>query len=146
MIDVIVNVENLPQTILSTVESAVSFALAHEGAAGGINVVLTDDEEIRALNSDFRGIDASTDVLSFPANEGEALDGIPDSFLGDIAISCPRAFLQAEEYGHSPEREFGFLAVHGTLHILGYDHMTEGDTKTMFALQEKILNDMGLKR
>ncbi len=146
MIDVIVNVENISQTVLSTVESAVSFTLSHERAEGDINVVLTDDEEIRALNSGFRGIDASTDVLSFPANEGEMLDGIPDGFLGDIAISCPRAFLQAEEYGHSSEREFGFLAVHGALHILGYDHLTEEEAKTMFALQEKILNDMGLKR
>lgn len=146
MIDVIVNMEGISEALLTKVESAVFAALRHENAQGDINVVLTDDEEVRALNRGFRGIDASTDVLSFPAREGEEFADVPDGFLGDIAISCPRAFLQAQEYGHSPEREFCFLAVHGTLHLLGYDHMTEEDAKNMFALQEKILNDMGLKR
>ncbi len=146
MIDVIVNFDGLEKNIPAVIENAVSFALRHENAEGDIGVVLTDDAEIRSLNRSFRNIDSTTDVLSFPAKEGEEIEDIPDSLLGDIAISCPRAFLQAEEYGHSPDREFAFLAVHGTLHILGYDHLNEEDAKKMFALQEIILNDMGLKR
>ncbi len=146
MTDVIVNFDGISEALQKTVESAVARTLLHEGAEGGVNVVLTDDEEIRGLNRGFRGIDSATDVLSFPANEGEALADIPDGFLGDIAISCTRAYLQAAEYGHSAEREFAFLTVHGTLHILGYDHTTESDADEMFALQNEILKDMGLER
>ncbi|MCE5234422.1 MAG: rRNA maturation RNase YbeY [Clostridiaceae bacterium] len=146
MIDVIVNLEGIDSALLETVERAAEAALLHENAEGDIDIVLTDDGEIRALNLGFRGIDAATDVLSFPAREGEALADVPDGFLGDIAISCPRAFSQAAEYGHSPARELAFLAVHGTLHILGYDHLNEADAKKMYALQDIILNDMGLKR
>jgi probable rRNA maturation factor len=146
VIDVIVNFDGLKKDIPAVVESAVTAALRHENAEGDINVVLTDDAIIQTLNKNFRNIDTTTDVLSFPANEGEEIQTIPDGCLGDIAISCPRAFLQAEEYGHLPEREFAFLAVHGTLHILGYDHLNEEEAKKMYALQEIILNDMGLKR
>ena len=146
MIDVTVNLDGVGEALFLTVENAVAAALRHENAEGDVSVVLTDDAEIRALNKAFRGIDAATDVLSFPACEGDLITGAPDGFLGDIAISCPRAFSQAEEYGHSPAREFAFLAVHGALHILGYDHLNEEDANRMFALQEIILNDMGLKR
>lgn len=145
LIDVLVNLEGVGEALLNVAEGAVAAALRHERAEGDVNVVLTDDEEIRELNRAFRGIDAATDVLSFPAREGEDV-GIPDDFLGDIAISVPRALLQAEEYGHAPERELAFLAVHGALHILGYDHTNEEEAKNMFALQEIILQDMGLKR
>lgn len=146
MIDVIVNFDGLNKDIPAVVESAVTAALRHENAEGDINVVLTDDAIIQTLNKKYRNIDTTTDVLSFPANEGEEIQTIPDGCLGDIAISCPRAYLQAEEYRHLPEREFAFLAVHGTLHILGYDHLNEEEAKKMYALQEIILNDMGLKR
>ncbi len=146
MIDVIVNYDGLKTEIPTIVQNSVAAALKHENAAGDINVVLTDDVEIQTLNKNFRNIDATTDVLSFPANEGTQIETIPDGSLGDIAISCARAYIQAEEYGHSPEREFAFLAVHGTLHILGYDHLNEEDANKMYALQEIILNDMGLKR
>jgi probable rRNA maturation factor len=146
VIDVIVNFEGLTTGISTVVQNAVAAALKHEHAIGDVNVVLTDDFEIQTLNKNFRNIDTTTDVLSFPANEGAEIETIPDESLGDIAISCVRAYLQAEEYGHSPEREFAFLAVHGTLHILGYDHVNEEDANKMYALQEIILNDMGLKR
>ena len=91
-------------------------------------------------------MDRPTDVLSFPSNEGDALSAVPDGFLGDIAISIDRAKAQAEEYGHSFERELSFLTVHGCLHILGYDHMNDEERQEMFALQDKILNDMGITR
>ena len=91
-------------------------------------------------------MDRPTDVLSFPAAEGGEFPAIPDSFLGDIAISLPRAEAQAEEYGHSLLRELSFLAVHGTLHLLGYDHMTDEDRAEMFARQNEILEKMRITR
>ena len=108
------------------------------------------------MNLEHRGIDKATDVLSFPLIEyvnGEPEiqpgDIDPDSgriFLGDIIISVEKAFEQAQNYGHSMERELSFLAVHGILHLLGYDHETETDEKIMFSLQEDILNETGLIR
>jgi len=119
-------------------------------------VTLTDNESIKELNLEHRGIDKATDVLSFPVIEyvnGEPQiqpgDMDPDSgrvFLGDIIISVEKAFEQAGNFGHSVERELAFLAVHGVLHLLGYDHETEPDEKRMFSLQEDVLNEMGLIR
>lgn len=116
-----------------------------------LNILFTDDEGICALNREFRNIDRPTDVLSFPAYELdglfpecverlelEMLDGYV--FLGDIAISLERAQAQAAEYGHSLVRETAFLALHGTLHLLGYDHMTPGDEKSMTGKQKEILD------
>ena len=118
-----------------------------------VNVTLCTDRRIHALNLRFRGIDRSTDVLSFPLLEEGALG--PDELdrstgrlpLGDIVISLPHAYAQAEQYGHSFERETAFLTVHSMLHLLGYDHETgEEDEKDMFDRQEKILARMGLTR
>ena len=118
-----------------------------------ISVMLTDNENIRALNAMHRNIDRATDVLSFPMLEYDE-DGniIEDCFeegelcLGDIVISLERAKEQAEEYGHSLHREIGFLTVHSMLHLLGYDHMTPEDEQEMFGYQKEILNQMDLKR
>jgi probable rRNA maturation factor len=120
------------------------------------SVTLTDNDNIKELNLEHRGIDKATDVLSFPLIEyvnGEPQiqpwDIDPDSgriLLGDIIISVEKAFKQAQSYGHSIERELSFLAVHGILHLLGYDHETETDEKIMFSLQEDILNETGLIR
>ena len=109
-------------------------------AAGEIGIELTVDEIIHELNRDYRGVDRPTDVLSFPLSEGEELIGIPDGHLGDIMISVETAARQAEELGHSTEREILFLAIHGTLHILGYDHIDPEDEKIMLAKQRQILN------
>lgn len=116
-----------------------------------LNILFTDDEGICALNREFRNIDRPTDVLSFPAYELdglfsecaqrlelEILDGYV--FLGDIAISLERAQAQAAEYGHSLVRETAFLALHGTLHLLGYDHMTPEDEESMTGKQKEILD------
>ena len=111
-----------------------------------VDVTITDNGGIQVLNKKFMRKDRPTDVLSFPSNEGDALSAVPDGFLGDIAISIDRAKAQAEEYGHSFERELSFLTVHGCLHILGYDHMNDEERQEMFALQDKILNDMGITR
>ncbi len=119
-------------------------------------VTLTDNMGIQELNQEHRGIDKPTDVLSFPLIEyvnGEPMiepgDIDPESgrvFLGDIIISVEKAMEQAQNYGHSPEREFAFLAVHGILHLLGYDHESEEDEKQMFSIQEGILEEMGIPR
>lgn len=121
-----------------------------------ISIMLVDDEEIHALNKLHRGIDRATDVLSFPMfeyNEDGEIDISECDFgengeilLGDIVISLQRAATQAEEYGHSFEREIGFLTAHSLLHLLGYDHMEPEGEKEMFALQEEILKSLELSR
>ena len=135
-----------PQDCPDTVSAAIEAALAHRGRSGQIIVTLVDDEEIHEINRTYRNVDRPTDVISFPSEEGEHIAEIPDGFLGDIIISIPRAQAQAEEYGHSFRRELSFLAVHGTLHLLGYDHMTDEEAKVMFGLQEDILKEMGIQR
>lgn len=117
-------------------------------------VILTDNDGIRTINKEHRGIDEPTDVLSFPMIEysyGEPCiepgDIDPDTgrvFLGDIVISVDKALEQAQKYGHSQNREFAFLAVHGALHLLDYDHESKEDEKIMFSIQEDILEEMGL--
>ena len=114
-------------------------AMRFEEAEGEIGIELTDDETIHELNRDYKGVDRPTDVLSFPVDEGEQIIGIPDGHLGDIMISVETAARQAEELGHSVEREIFFLAIHGTLHILGYDHMCPEDEEIMLSKQRQIL-------
>ncbi len=108
------------------------------------NIIFVTKEEIRRINNEFRHIDSVTDVISF------ALCDDPDSKfvneLGDIFICVEKAYEQALEYGHSKVREFAFLAVHGYLHLCGFDHMTESDEKIMFAKQDEILNKAGILR
>ncbi len=121
-----------------------------------ISVMFTDNEEIRTLNKLHRSIDRETDVLSFPLfeydEEGyiieEEMEVNPegDLLLGDIVISLEKAAEQAEEYGHSMDREVGFLTVHSMLHLFGYDHMTPEDEEEMFGYQREILEQMGLRR
>lgn len=116
-----------------------------------VSVTFVTNDKIQEINRDYRGKDQPTDVISFALEElgeGEVEivgEDIP-RILGDIIISIDRAKEQAEEYGHSFERELGFLAVHGLLHLLGYDHMTEEDEKVMFSKQEEILSSFGLGR
>lgn len=114
-----------------------------------VSVTVVDDEEIHQLNQEYRQVDRPTDVLSFPQLEpGEDWnlgDEIPVP-LGDLVISLPQAEEQAKRYGHSLEREMGFLAVHGFLHLLGYDHGTEEEEAEMFSRQEAVLSQVGLTR
>jgi probable rRNA maturation factor len=114
-----------------------------------VSVVLADDEYIHQLNRQYRGKDCPTDVLSFALNEGEepeVIDGPKEVLLGDIIISLETATRQAEEYGHSLERELSYLTVHGILHLLGYDHMTENEKKEMRQEEEHILSFLGITR
>ena len=146
MIEVLAQLPELPESVENALNAAAEAALAYEGAEGDITILVVDDEAIHTMNLEYRGIDRPTDVLSFPAAEGEAVLAIPDGFLGDIAISLPRAEAQAEEYGHSLLRELSFLAVHGTLHLLGYDHLTDEDRMRMFTRQDEILEKMRITR
>ncbi|MBR7112825.1 MAG: rRNA maturation RNase YbeY [Clostridia bacterium] len=126
------------------VRRAVLATLFYEGACGGaeVSVTFTDNEGIRALNAEHRGIDRPTDVLSFPLFE-EGMGGT--RMLGDIVLSLEKCEAQAEEFGHSFRRECAFLTVHSTLHLLGYDHETgEEDEKDMRERQSKIVTAMGL--
>lgn len=111
-----------------------------------ISVLICDGPVIHELNKQYRNVDAPTDVLSFALNEGE--DDVPEEEgeLGDIVINLDRAKEQAKEYGHSEERETAYLAVHGFLHILGYDHYEPEEKKAMRAAEEAILSACGLER
>ncbi len=127
------------------IASAASAALRYEGKQGDLCVLVDTPERIQTLNREFRHVDRVTDVLTFPAWEGEDPLGM-DGYLGDIMLCYERAALQAEEYGHSLTRELSFLTVHGVLHLLGYDHMTEPEETEMRAHQTAILNEMGVTR
>jgi probable rRNA maturation factor len=128
-----------------TVRQALASGLAELAPDGMVSVLLTDDAEIAALNATYRGRSGPTDVLSFSQREGDP-GPEPVELLGDIVISVERAEAQAAEYGHSPAREMGFLAVHGLLHLLGYDHEHPDEEAEMMALTERILGRVGLTR
>ena len=131
--------------VRSAVELAANAALKHENAESRfLSVVLTTDENIHEYNREYRSVDRPTDVLSFPADEGDDLLAPPDGFLGDIMISIPRAREQAKALGHSTEREILFLTVHGVLHLLGYDHMRPEDEQIMLPVQRSIVEGIEL--
>lgn len=146
MIDLQTELSCLPDGACDLIRHAVEAALESEKAAGDVCVLVTDAEEIQQLNAHYRKIDRVTDVLTFPAWEGDAILCPPDGYLGDIAICYERAAEQALDYGHSLDRELAFLAVHGALHLLGYDHMRPEEETVMFEKQNDILNRLGIKR
>lgn len=118
-----------------------------------VSILLTDDAEIHELNRQYRDVDSPTDVLSFALmTDDDATDLYEDKvegepeLLGDIIISAPTALRQSEEYGHSFERELAYLTVHGMLHLLGFDHMSDSDKAAMRAEEEAILEELGLVR
>lgn len=120
--------------------------LKHEGVKKAFfSIIFVDSEEIRKINREYRGIDKVTDVISFALEDAHDLVG-NIRVLGDIYICIPRMIEQSEAYGHSVKRELSFLTVHGLLHLLGYDHMKKSDEEVMFARQEKILNEAGIRR
>lgn len=145
MIESLISVETENVKVSEENEAAVRIAvqavLEAESVIGRYPaVILTDDESIHICNRDFRSVDRPTDVLSFPADEGDALLTAPDGFLGDIMISVPTAERQAEELGHSAAREIAFLTVHGMLHLLGYDHIEPEDESIMLERQRIIIS------
>ena len=108
------------------------------------NIIFVDENEIKRINKEFRNIDRVTDVISFALCDD--LENDLTDEMGDIFICVKRAYEQAEEYGHSKKREFAFLAVHGYLHLCGFDHQTEEEEKIMFAKQDEMLNKAGILR
>lgn len=125
-------------------EHAAKAALEHQSASldSDLTIVLTDDERIQELNRDYLGIDAPTDVLSFPASETDPETGSP--YLGDILISLPYAAKSAAQAGHSLEVEVQLLVVHGVLHLLGHDHAKAREKARMWKAQAEILQALGL--
>ena len=118
-----------------------------------ITITLTNPENIRIINKQYRNIDRATDVLSFPMFEKEELDKKIQNndfehqdVLGDLIISIEKVKEQAEEYGHSFERELSYMVVHGFYHLMGYDHIKEEDKRKMRPKEEKILNDLNILR
>lgn len=154
---------NIDQQLKTMLCSVADYASAAEktDVPCCIFVRLCSDIQIREINREFRGIDASTDVLSFPtvryigkATAGASREKLLQEYdddndacnLGDIIISTEHAAAQAEEYGHSIERELAYLLTHGICHLMGYDHIEEDDKKKMRAMEEKILSAAGLQR
>lgn len=110
------------------------------------NVILVDNNYIHELNKNYRKIDRETDVITFALEDNEEVNEEEHRLLGDIYISVDKAKSQALEYGHSFKREICFLAVHGFLHLLGYDHMDKHDEEIMFSKQELILNEANITK
>ena len=143
---------DISSELLNSIKNCCAAALDEEGISERAEVSLTvvDNEEIRELNNEFRGKDSATDVLSFPMSDNGEFDVNPETnriMLGDIVISAERARQQAEEYGHSFEREMCFLATHSMFHLLGYDHeVSEEEEKIMFQKQNKVLDKLGIVR
>jgi probable rRNA maturation factor len=137
-------------SLRSLVKRSIKAALEHQKVENDceVSVTFTDNEKIHALNLEFRGIDRPTDVLSFPMYERDELeDAVGELALGDIVLSLEKAGEQANEFGHSFEREVSFLTVHSTLHLLGYDHeLSEEDENEMFSLQDEIMKIIGIER
>ncbi|EKE32253.1 rRNA maturation factor [Salimicrobium jeotgali] len=144
---------SIDEAFVDLIERVLSFAAEKEGVAGDneLSITFVNNSQIQELNRNYRQIDQPTDVLSFPMleegeDELEAIDEDMPRMLGDIVISVDKANEQADDYDHSLEREFSFLALHSLLHLLGYDHEKEEDEKKMFKRQEDILNEFGLER
>ena len=111
-----------------------------------MSIIIVDNKTIHEINKQYRNIDRETDVISFALEDDKSFNTTEVRMLGDIYISIDRVRSQAKEYGHSEKRELYFLAVHGLLHLLGYDHMKKEDEEVMFAKQEEVLNRYGIKR
>lgn len=149
-----------PADIVSLMQSVVDRSVRELKKANEIHadvsVYFVDDDEMKRINAEQRGIDRTTDVLSFPMNDfinGVLEEGIMDTdpetgalLLGDIVISIPVCIAQSEEYGHSFERELAFLITHGMYHLMGYDHRDKQEADMMIKLQEEVLADLNISR
>lgn len=131
-------------TLCDLVQLAAEQTLLHQSAPdeADLSVVLSDEAHLQELNRDFLGIDAPTDVLSFPASEADPETGV--LYLGDIILSMPRAAAQAQAAGHSLDAEVQLLVVHGVLHLLGHDHASSRDKAKMWAAQAEVMDKLGL--
>lgn len=150
-IDIQDETNQLNEEQLSIVKELLSYAAKLENVKepSEVSVTFVDDKTIQEINREYRNKDNATDVISFALNDEQSDIHFQDNILnllGDIIISYDRTITQAKEYGHSINRELGFLVVHGFLHLLGYDHLNEKDEKVMFSKQEEILEAYGLQK
>ncbi|MBU5595166.1 rRNA maturation RNase YbeY [Amphibacillus sp. MSJ-3] len=154
LIDFFDETNSVNEEYINTVSDLINFAAKQEGIEDNaeISITFVDNQTIQELNRNYRQIDRPTDVISFALQEqgeGEVAilgEQIPPLTLGDIVISVEKVKEQATEYKHSLKREYSFLALHGFLHLLGYDHLNKKDEQIMFNKQEEILNAFGLSR
>ena len=143
----------IPEELEATLKKAMDIVAQKENLTDNteVDITIVNNDEIHTLNRDYRGIDRPTDVLSFALDEGdeepEVDDGEAEHLLGDVIISAPKAVEQGEEFGHGLTREMTYLAVHGMLHLLGYDHLDEGPQKQQMRAREgAILAELGITR
>ena len=149
--NITVDGENLPkQAMMNKIEEAAKVCLELEEVDSNlaeISLTFVDMEEIQQLNREYRDTDSVTDVLSFP--QFESKDEFPETgeiIMGDVVICTEKAMLQAEEFGHSPEREIIYLFTHSLLHLMGYDHMEEDEKQIMRQKEEAVMNRIDLGR
>ncbi len=152
-IDFMDEVNEIAEGQIKAIEDLLNVAAEIEKVQDGseLSITFVDNDRIQEINREYRKKDQPTDVISFAMEEVgegeiEIIGADMPRVLGDIIISVPKAKAQAEEYGHSFERELGFLALHGFLHLLGYDHEISEDEKIMFSKQKEILDAYGLTR
>lgn len=142
----IINETNEEIKEIKDVEGFLTFAIKKLKLKNVVfDIIITNNEEVRKLNREYRGIDNYTDVISFALEDYEDIK-TDVRLLGDIYISLDKIKEQSKNYGHSFLREFSFLSIHGLLHLLGYDHMKKEDEKVMFSLQEELLDEYKITR
>lgn len=143
----IYNESNIEIKELENLDELLEYALNYKKLNNvEFNIILVNEEKIHEINREYRGIDRVTDVISFALEDYKDVVYEDYRLLGDIYICAEKVFEQAKSYGHSVKRELSFLAIHGLLHLLGYDHMDIHEEKEMFILQEEILNSYGITR
>lgn len=143
----IINETNMEINEIEEIKKLLNFAVKKENIENALfNVILVDNDYIHKLNKEYRNIDKVTDVISFALEDNKDFVNLDFRVLGDIYISIPKAKEQSLSYNHSFLREFAFLTIHGLLHLLGYDHMVKEEEVKMFAKQEEILNEYGIKK
>ena len=139
------NLTNEKLDEINELDAYTKYLLDYMKIDASFSVIIVDNEKIHEINKQYRGIDRTTDVISFALEEDENYE-VKERLLGDIYISIDKVYEQAKEYNHSVKRELFFLVTHGFLHLLGYDHMEKDEEEEMFSLQEKILDSYGVKR
>ena len=149
--NIIVDGENLPkQAMMNKIEEAAKVCREMEQVDSNlaeISLTFVDMEEIQQLNREYRDTDSVTDVLSFPQFESkDEFPKVGEIIMGDVVICTEKAMLQAEEFGHSPEREIIYLFTHSLLHLMGYDHMKEDEKQIMRQKEEKVLEKLKILR
>ncbi len=155
MVEIKYNCDKLEKSNEKLIKDVVSTVLETENICHDVDVYITlmDNEEIHKINKEYRNVDRPTDVLSFPMFERDEIIKLKEQkkndieeILGDILVSVPKVKEQADEYGHSFERELAYLVTHGMLHLLGYDHMEEDEKKIMREHEEAVLHKLGIDR